>query len=57
MTAALLLVEYIGSHCAACVVYAKDEKVSYSDLEKNEVDIVLTESDFEEMWNAPSKGE
>lgn len=57
VTAVLLAVEYNGSRCVACVVYAKDEKVPYSDLEKNEVDTVLTGSDFEEMWNAPSKGE
>lgn len=57
VTAVLLTVEYNGSRCVACAVYAKDEKVPYSDLEKNEVDTVLTGSDCEEMWNAPSKGE
>ena len=49
-TALLLAVEYYFSKCIARIIYAQDEIVSYSELEKGGVDTFATNKEVDDMF-------
>lgn len=51
LTLLLLIAEFCFSRVAAQAFYSENEIVPYHELEKNGVDTMITEKDFEEMWN------
>lgn len=50
-TVVLLSLEYCLCRMVAKIVYAKDMKVEYSELEENGVDTTITNREIEDMFN------
>lgn len=51
LTILFLIAEFYFSRVAARIFYSGNEIVPYHELEKNGVDTIITEKEFEEMWD------